>query len=84
MCQCNVIAQSFRQSTASLGTEHYGDDPVEPKAIGYANLSSPPIGGWPDGSVGDALENAVGGGELPVSSSATKSRCRMTKPVRFR
>lgn len=48
-----------------------GDDAVwEPNHIGSADLGSEPIGGWPEGSLGDALQDITAG--LPISSSDNK------------
>jgi len=46
-----------------------GDDPVwVPQGAGKAALGGEPIGGWPDGSIGDAIENSGASGNLPISS----------------
>ena len=35
---------------------------------GTANLGNPPLGGWPAGSVGEAIANGAGAATLPISS----------------
>ena len=84
MCEItDVQCQQFPPVNGEvLVVDTTGDDPVwEPKAIGNANLGCEPLGGWPEGSVGDALQDITTDLPISVLTEQSPSTVKGKKPA---